>query len=178
MGDINPNSKAQVAINPDSEIIPVTRSNGVLLAHSVPNSGVIAGQSVMLQLDGWTWEDLTLKSPVAMHPGLAQHVARRSVVGGEVQQGADRAAGQATEEHRTGVCRRPRLSKSPRGRGQPAAPRRPLGGDAAGPQRRPAAAGIRRSAAANRVRRGLRGTAGREDHHLRRLRRAALCRAA
>lgn len=67
VGDINPNSKAQVAVNPDSEMIPVTRSNGVLLAHSVPQGGVISGQSALLQLDGWTWEDLTLKGPVAMH---------------------------------------------------------------------------------------------------------------
>ncbi len=67
VGEINPNAKAQVAVNPDSEIIPVTRSNGVLLAHSVPSSGVISGQSALLQLDGWTWEDLTLKSPIAMH---------------------------------------------------------------------------------------------------------------
>jgi len=67
VGDINPNSKAQVAVNPDSEIIPVTRSNGVLLAHALPSSGIISGQSALLQLDGWTWEDLTLASPVVMH---------------------------------------------------------------------------------------------------------------
>ena len=66
-GDINPNAKAHVAVNPDSEIIPVTRSNGVLLAHTAPSSGVISGQSALLQLDGWTWEDLTLAGPVAMH---------------------------------------------------------------------------------------------------------------
>lgn len=67
VGEINPNSKAQIAVNPDSEIIPVTRSNGVLLAHTVPSSGIISGQTAMLQLDGWTWEDLTLAAPVAMH---------------------------------------------------------------------------------------------------------------
>src|SRR5947208_2437612 len=31
-GSINPNSHAEVAINPDSELIPVARSNGILLA--------------------------------------------------------------------------------------------------------------------------------------------------
>ena len=67
VGEINPNAKAQIAVNPDSEIIPVTRSNGVLLAHTVPSSGIISGQSALLQLDGWTWEDLTVASPVAMH---------------------------------------------------------------------------------------------------------------
>ena len=66
-GDINPNAKAQVAVNPDSEIIPVTRSNGVLITHVVPSRSLISGQSALLQLDGWTWEDMTLAAPLAMH---------------------------------------------------------------------------------------------------------------
>jgi imidazolonepropionase-like amidohydrolase len=66
-GSINPNVKAQVAVNPDSELIPVGRSNGVLLSMSVPGGGLISGQSALLQLDGWTWEDLTVRSPVGMH---------------------------------------------------------------------------------------------------------------
>jgi imidazolonepropionase-like amidohydrolase len=66
-GDVNPNIKAQVGVNPDSELIPVTRANGVLLAVSAPNSSLIAGQSVVLQLDGWTWEEMTLKSPAGLH---------------------------------------------------------------------------------------------------------------
>jgi len=66
-GQINPNVKTQVAVNPDSELIPVTRSNGVLLCLAAPSGGIISGQSAVLQLDGWTWEDLTLKSPVGMH---------------------------------------------------------------------------------------------------------------
>ena len=32
-GSINPNVKANVSYNPDSELIPVTRSNGVLIAN-------------------------------------------------------------------------------------------------------------------------------------------------
>lgn len=66
-GSINPNVKAQVAVNPESEIIPVTRSNGVLLTLSSPAGGVISGTSALIRLDGWTWEDLTHTAPVAMH---------------------------------------------------------------------------------------------------------------
>lgn len=66
-GDINPNVRAQVAVNPDSEIIPTTRSNGVLLALSAPSGGLLSGRSVLLQLDGWTWEDMTLVPDVALH---------------------------------------------------------------------------------------------------------------
>ncbi|MCA9225569.1 MAG: amidohydrolase family protein [Planctomycetales bacterium] len=60
-GDVNPNVRAHVAVNPDSEVIPVTRSNGVLLAHTAPSGGFIAGKSAVMQLDGWTWEDMTLR---------------------------------------------------------------------------------------------------------------------
>lgn len=66
-GAINPNVKAEVAINPGSEIIPVTRSNGVTAALTAPSGGVISGRSALIYLDGWTWEDMTLKAPVAMH---------------------------------------------------------------------------------------------------------------
>ncbi len=66
-GDINPNVRAEVAINPDSDIIPVTRANGVALALTMPSSGVISGTSALIMLDGWTWESLTLKAPAGMH---------------------------------------------------------------------------------------------------------------
>lgn len=66
-GRINPNVKANVAVNPDSELIPVTRSNGVLLALTAPTGGLISGKSAVLQLDGWTYEDLTLKPDTGLH---------------------------------------------------------------------------------------------------------------
>jgi len=65
-GTINPNVKAQVAVNPDSELIPVTRSNGVLLTLTAPTGGTISGQAAVIQLDGWTWEDMTVQAPVGM----------------------------------------------------------------------------------------------------------------
>lgn len=66
-GRINPNVKSQVAINPDSELLPVARAGGVLTALSVPQGGLFAGQSALVHLDGWTWEEMTLKAPVAVH---------------------------------------------------------------------------------------------------------------
>jgi len=67
IGQINPNVKAIVAVNPDSEIIPVTRSNGVLLALAAPHGGLIAGKSAVIQLDGWTWEEMAVLPEAAMH---------------------------------------------------------------------------------------------------------------
>ncbi|MEZ6060443.1 MAG: amidohydrolase family protein [Planctomycetaceae bacterium] len=65
-GSFNPNVKAHVSVNPDSEVIPVTRANGVLIALSAPSGGRISGQASVMQLDGWTFEDMTLKPSAAM----------------------------------------------------------------------------------------------------------------
>lgn len=67
VGDVNPNVRAEAAVNPDSEILAVTRANGVLVALAVPRGGVIAGRSAAIVLDGWTWEAMTLKAPVGLH---------------------------------------------------------------------------------------------------------------
>jgi len=67
MGDINANVRAEVAVNPESELIPVARGNGVLYAVTAPRGGLITGTSALLRLDGWTWEGLTAAAPVAMH---------------------------------------------------------------------------------------------------------------
>ena len=66
-GDINPNVRANVAYNPDSDLIPVTRSNGILVVNSAPSSGRVPGQSSVMALDGWTWEDATIKHPSALN---------------------------------------------------------------------------------------------------------------
>jgi imidazolonepropionase-like amidohydrolase len=65
-GQFNPNVKARWAFNPDSEIIPVTRANGVLIAVATPSGGIISGMPSAMQLDGWTWEDMTLAPEIAM----------------------------------------------------------------------------------------------------------------
>jgi imidazolonepropionase-like amidohydrolase len=67
IGQFNPNVRAVVAINPDSEIIPVTRSSGVLVTLAAPYGGLMSGRSGVIQLDGWTWEDMTIKPDVALH---------------------------------------------------------------------------------------------------------------
>ncbi|MGZ5022823.1 MAG: amidohydrolase family protein, partial [Chthoniobacterales bacterium] len=66
-GTINPNARAATSINPDSELFPVARSNGILTALSVPEGGLLSGQSAILRMDGWTPEEMTVRSPAAMH---------------------------------------------------------------------------------------------------------------
>jgi imidazolonepropionase-like amidohydrolase len=67
VGDINPNARAEVAINPHSELVPVTRANGVTTVLSVPDGGIISGQSALIHLAGWTPPEMVLRPAVGMH---------------------------------------------------------------------------------------------------------------
>jgi len=70
VGPFNPNVRADRAVNPDSEQLTVTRANGVLASLVVPQpgaAGVVTGSSALLQMDGWTVEQMTVKAPLAMH---------------------------------------------------------------------------------------------------------------
>lgn len=60
LGTTKPEVRAAVAVNPDSELIPVARANGILTAGLFPTGGAISGQCSVMRLDGWTWEDLTI----------------------------------------------------------------------------------------------------------------------
>jgi imidazolonepropionase-like amidohydrolase len=65
-GPVNPNVRAEVAVNPESELIPVARSGGVAVAATAPSGGIIAGTSAAVMTDGWTWEEMTLKAPLGL----------------------------------------------------------------------------------------------------------------
>jgi imidazolonepropionase-like amidohydrolase len=65
-GSINPNMRTEVAVNPESEIIPVTRANGITTAVTMPDGGAISGTAAAIQLEGWTWEEMTLKAPLGL----------------------------------------------------------------------------------------------------------------
>ncbi len=66
MGRFNPNIKAEIAVNAESELIPVTRANGVAMAITRPGRGLISGKAALLMLDGWTWEEMTYQAPVSL----------------------------------------------------------------------------------------------------------------
>jgi imidazolonepropionase-like amidohydrolase len=66
-GNLNPNQRAEVMYNPDSDFLPVTRLNGVTTVLSIPGGGSVLGTSALMHLDGWTQEDITVRAPVALH---------------------------------------------------------------------------------------------------------------
>ena len=67
VGSHTPDVEAWVAVNPDSELIPVARANGITHAVIAPMGGTISGVSGLIALDGWGVEEMTISKKVALH---------------------------------------------------------------------------------------------------------------
>ncbi len=96
-GDFQPDLRASTAINPDSELIPVTRANGVLAVVTRPTGGIVAGQGALINLRGWVPREMAVVDPLALHvilPGGAAGIGRRSPIGMAGQGVAPRARDQ------------------------------------------------------------------------------------
>jgi len=66
LGDFNPQLRALIAINPETEHIGVTRANGITSVLTLPAGGVISGQGALIHLNGWTWEEMNIKGDTAV----------------------------------------------------------------------------------------------------------------
>ncbi|PSR55405.1 amidohydrolase [Adhaeribacter arboris] len=67
VGVFNPNVRALIAYNTDSDVLPTIRGNGVLLVQATPVGGTISGSSSVMQLDAWNWEDAVIKADDGLH---------------------------------------------------------------------------------------------------------------
>jgi len=67
MGAINAALRVEVAFNHDSALLPVNVAGGILTTHTVPSGGLIRGTSAVMNMEGWSWEDMTIKAPAGMH---------------------------------------------------------------------------------------------------------------
>lgn len=67
VGEYTPDVYSWLAVNPDSELLPVARANGISHFEPVPAGAVLAGQSGLMALDGWTTEQMVTKPAVALH---------------------------------------------------------------------------------------------------------------
>jgi imidazolonepropionase-like amidohydrolase len=65
-GDFQPDLRASIGINPDSELIPVTRANGVTTVVTRPTGAMIAGQSALIDLAGWVPKEMAIVDPLAL----------------------------------------------------------------------------------------------------------------
>lgn len=82
IGDMNPNIRSIVAYNSDSKVINTLRSNGILMANVVPQGNFVAGQSSVVQLDAWNWEDAAVKIDGGMHIYMPSLLPRPRFGGG------------------------------------------------------------------------------------------------
>lgn len=67
VGDLEPELRTLTAYKADSRLIPVTRTNGVLIAHVTPQGNTISGTSSVLQLDAWDWESAVVRADDGVH---------------------------------------------------------------------------------------------------------------
>jgi len=66
-GELNPNVRAIISYNTDSELPPTFRFNGILMAESTPAGGRFSGTSSLMNMDGWNWEDAVNAQDIAIH---------------------------------------------------------------------------------------------------------------
>ncbi len=66
-GDFTPEVESWLAVNPDSELIPVARANGITHFVPVPQGKMLAGTSGLVAARGWTIEEMLVRRRTAMH---------------------------------------------------------------------------------------------------------------
>jgi imidazolonepropionase-like amidohydrolase len=76
IGGFNPHVRSQIAFNTDSKINPTVRTNGVLLAQVTPRGGRISGTSSVMALEGWNWQDATVKADDGVHLNWPSYYSR------------------------------------------------------------------------------------------------------
>jgi imidazolonepropionase-like amidohydrolase len=66
MIDSSPHMRTRVAYHAESDAIPVARVNGITSVAVVQGGGLFGGEVPVMNLDGWTWEEATLKPNVGI----------------------------------------------------------------------------------------------------------------
>ena len=66
IGDFNPQNVILTAVNPHSELIPVTRVDGVTTAITSAEGGLVSGAAALIDLVGWTATEMAVVPRAAM----------------------------------------------------------------------------------------------------------------
>ncbi|WP_262339825.1 hypothetical protein [Idiomarina sp. OT37-5b] len=67
VGEVTPEVAGHIAFNADSEVIPTVRYHGITHAQVVPEGSLVNGQSSLMQLDGWNYQDSLVAAEVGVH---------------------------------------------------------------------------------------------------------------
>lgn len=99
LGDFNPNIQADVGVNAESRHIGTTRNAGVLVTLTTPGGGLISGLSSAMNMEGWTWEEMSLEGAAALNVNWPNPNPRRfgGFGGGVGGQNADRGPSYAEQ---------------------------------------------------------------------------------
>lgn len=77
IGEFNPQLRALIAVNPESDHIPVTRANGITSVLVMPGGAggggrggageaIVSGQAGLMHMAGWTWEEMEIRRGAAI----------------------------------------------------------------------------------------------------------------
>jgi len=67
VGPVHPEVAGHIAFNADSEVIPTVRYNGITHAQVVPEGSLVMGQSSLMHLDGWNYQDALVSGEMGVH---------------------------------------------------------------------------------------------------------------
>lgn len=79
VGENNAHVRSLIAYNTDSKLINTIRTNGILHAQITPKTGLISGQSSIVHLDAWNWEDAVVKEDDGVHINWPSISTRRTL---------------------------------------------------------------------------------------------------
>jgi imidazolonepropionase-like amidohydrolase len=66
IGDMNPNARAIIGVNPHLTHIPVTRVNGITTVLTMPQGGIVSGQAAIINLIGSTQGEMAVNPAFAL----------------------------------------------------------------------------------------------------------------
>ena len=72
-GEFTPEVESWLAVNPDSELLPVARANGLTHFVPVPQGKLLAGTSGLVATRGWTIEEMVVRKKTALHLFWPEH---------------------------------------------------------------------------------------------------------
>lgn len=78
-GEFTPEVQSWLSVNPDSELLPVARANGITHIVPAPRGGRVSGVSGIVALHGWTIEDMAVRKEAALHiswPSMSLNLRR------------------------------------------------------------------------------------------------------
>jgi imidazolonepropionase-like amidohydrolase len=105
VGELNPNAKALIALNPHSAHIAISRVDGVTNALTTPAGGLISGQAVLINLLGTTPSEMALVPYAALVINYPRITGRGGDFGGD-QTVTNLTETLATNERQVGQIRK------------------------------------------------------------------------